>query len=80
VAGVLDGLCAGRVAVSAAPDAPVLLRVDDSLVAIDADGTLLVDFAGRRRPVRGATASFEPTGAGPHWLEDATAQILALTA
>jgi hypothetical protein len=80
VAGVLDGLRAGRVAVSAAPDAPVLLCDDGELVAVDADGTLLVDVEGRRRPVRGSTARFVATGPGPHWLEDANAQVLALTA
>lgn len=80
VAGVLDGLRAGRVAVSAAPDAPVLLRCDDDLVAVDADGAVLVDFEGRRRVVRGAVARAAVPGAGPFWLEDAAAQVLALTA
>jgi hypothetical protein len=80
VAGVLDGLRAGRVAVSAAPDGPVLVRRDDELVAVDADGTLLVGFEGRRRPVRGPLARFAVPGPGPFWLEDAKAQVLALTA
>jgi hypothetical protein len=80
VAGILDGLRAGRVAVTATPDAPVLLRADGDLVAVDADGTLLVDLEGRRRPVRGRAARFAPTGPGPFWLEDAKAQVLALTA
>jgi hypothetical protein len=66
--------------VSAAPDAPVLLRVDDRLVAVDADGTLLVDTEGRRRPVRGGVTRFHVPGPGPYWLEDATAQVLAITA
>ncbi len=80
VAGILDGLRAGRVAVSAAPDAPVLLRVDGELVAVDADGTLLVDFEGRRRPVRGSVARTALSGPGPYWLEDAKAQVLAISA
>jgi len=40
--GVLDALRHGRVAISATPAGPVLLRHDDELVAIDADGCELV--------------------------------------
>lgn len=40
--GVLDALRHGRVAISATPDAPVLLRGGDELVPIDADGCELV--------------------------------------
>jgi len=78
VAGVLDGLRAGRTAISADPRAPVLLRLADRLVAVDADGALLVDPTGRRRPVHGDRAEFAG-GAGPSWLEDGRAQILAIT-
>jgi hypothetical protein len=77
VAGVLDGLRAGGTAISAAPDAPVLLRLGDTVIALDADGALLVDFTGRRRPVRGPRAEFTAP-AGPHWLEDHRAQVLAI--
>jgi hypothetical protein len=78
-AGVLDGLRAGRTAISADPDAPVLLRIDERVIAVDADGTLLVDLTGRRRPVRGDRAEFPaPPGPGPVWLEDGKAQILAI--
>ncbi|MGC9668770.1 CehA/McbA family metallohydrolase [Planosporangium sp. 12N6] len=77
VDGVLAGLAAGRVAVTASPTGPVLVRVGDELVAVDADGTLLVDFTGRRRPVRGARVVF-PAAAGPYWLEDHRAQVLAI--
>jgi hypothetical protein len=83
VAGILAGLRAGRTAISAAPDAPVLLRVDGCLVAVDADGALLVDVDGRRRTVRGDRAELPaalPPQAGPHWLEDHRAQILAICA
>jgi hypothetical protein len=79
VAGVLDGLRAGRTTISAAPDGPVLVRLDDSVVALDADGALLVDFTGQRRRVRGPRATF-PVDAGPLWLEDGRAQVLAITA
>jgi len=78
VAGILDGLRAGRTAISADPRAPVLLRLADRLVAVDADGALLVDPTGRRRPVHGDRAEFAG-GAGPSWLEDGRAQILAIT-
>jgi hypothetical protein len=77
--GVLAGLAAGRVAVTESPSGPALLRVDGDLVAVDADGALLVDSGGRRRLVRADRAVF-PAGPGPHWLEDGRAQVLALSA
>ncbi len=55
---VLGGLAAGRTAISAGYDAPVLLRVGDELVAVDADGAMLVCPDGRRTPVRGELARF----------------------
>lgn len=76
---VLAGLRAGRTAVAAEIDAPVLLRVDDELVAVGADGTLLVDVDGRRTPVRGDLARF-PGSAGPHRLETPLAAVVAITA
>lgn len=76
-AGVLDGLAAGRVAISAAPDGPLLLSAGDDVVALDADGTLLADVTGRRRLVCGDRAVL-PAGPGLHWLEDDRTQILAL--
>jgi hypothetical protein len=79
VEGVMDALAAGRVAISESPAGPVLLRVEDELLAIDADGALLVDFSGRRRPVHGARASF-PAAPGPAWLEDHRAAVLAMSA
>ena len=79
VAGILDGLRSGHTSISAGPAGPVLVRLEDSVVALDADGSLLVDFSGRRRPVRGDRATF-PAAPGPHWLEDGRAEILALSA
>jgi hypothetical protein len=76
---VLDALAAGRVAISPDPTGPVLLKVDDELVAVDADGALLTDPSGRRRPVRGDIARF-PAAPGPHWLEDGETRLLALAA
>jgi hypothetical protein len=78
VDGVLAGLARGLVAISESPTGPALLRLGDELVAVDADGALLVDFTGRRRPVRTDRAVF-PADAGPHWLEDHRARVLALS-
>jgi hypothetical protein len=76
---VLGGLRARRVAISAGRDGPVLLRVGDELVAIGAAGTLLTGVDGRRRVVRDDRAVF-PAEVGPHWLEDAETQVLAISA
>src|SRR5690606_32735264 len=75
---VLDGLRHGRTAVAAGTGAPALLRVDDQLVAVDADGTLLVATHGRRRPVRGDLVRF-PAADGPHRLETPLAAVVAIT-
>jgi hypothetical protein len=76
---VLGGLRAGRTAISAARDGPVLLRVGGELIAVDAEGLLLTDPAGRRRPVPGNPARF-PAAPGPHWLEDHRSAVQAITA
>ncbi|MFS8478794.1 MAG: CehA/McbA family metallohydrolase [Micromonosporaceae bacterium] len=76
---VLAALAAGRTAVSESPDGPLLLRVGDELVALDADGLLLTDFTGRRRAVRGDRHAF-PAAPGAHWLEDERTRIMALSA
>ena len=78
-AAVLDGLAAGRVAISASRDGPVLLRTDGELVAVGADGTILCGPGGPRARVRGELARFadEP---GYHRLIDQTGATLALTA
>jgi hypothetical protein len=75
---VLDGLRAGRVAISAERDGPVLLRHDGELVAVEADGTILAGPDGPRARVRGDLARL-PGGAGPHRLLDASGATLALT-
>jgi hypothetical protein len=75
---VLDGLRDGQVAIGESPTGPVLLRLGDELVAIDADGALLVDFTGQRRLVLGERAAF-PATVGVHWLEDHRAQVLAIS-
>ncbi|MDT4975158.1 MAG: hypothetical protein QOG98_916 [Pseudonocardiales bacterium] len=76
---VLGGLAAGRTAISAGYDAPLLLRVGDELVAIDADGAMLVCPHGRRTLVRGARASFVGHD-GPHLIELDDRTVLAIAA
>lgn len=78
-AGVMAGLAAGRTSVSSGREGPVLLRLGDKLTAIDADGAILADLAGRRRVVRGSRATFRaPAEPGPQWLEDDRTAVLAL--
>jgi len=50
---ILEALAAGRVAITAAREGPVLLRHDGSLLAVGADGLLLADPEGPYRRVRG---------------------------
>ncbi|MDF2145532.1 CehA/McbA family metallohydrolase [Knoellia sp. p5-6-4] len=76
---VLGGMAAGRTAVSAGRDAPVLLHVGDEWVAVDADGAMLVCPDGRRSPVRGECHTF--TGHdGPHLLERSDRGIVSVAA
>jgi hypothetical protein len=77
-AAVLDGLRAGRTAISSRRNGPVLLRVDGELIAADADGTILVGPGGPLARVRNALASF-PGTAGCHRLTDPSGATLALT-
>jgi hypothetical protein len=74
---VLGGLRAGRTAVTADPSGPILLRVDDELLALDADATCLVAPDGTRRVVHGDRVRF-PAASGPHVLERYDREILAL--
>ncbi|MGP3974536.1 CehA/McbA family metallohydrolase [Streptomyces sp. 8N114] len=76
---VLGGLAAGRTAVSAAPDAAVLLRYGDELLALDADGTVLVRPGGARTVVRGDAVRL-PAREGMHRLETHTCEVVALCA
>jgi PHP domain-containing protein len=75
---VLDGLRAGRVAISAGRDGPVLLRRDGELVAVDADGTILTGPDGPCARISGALAA-APAAPGCHRLCDTTGATLALT-
>jgi hypothetical protein len=75
---VLDGLRAGRVAISAERDGPLLLRRDDALVAMGADGLTLAGPQGPCARVRGDRATL-PGHAGPHRLLDPAGAALALS-
>ena len=75
---ILDGLRAGRVAVSAERDGPVLLRHDGELVAVDADGLALAGPDGPYRRVRGDRARL-PGAPGFHRLVSPAGATLALT-
>ena len=75
---LLAAIGAGRVAISAGRDGPVLVRDGDELVAVDADGTVLAGLDGPVRRVRGDRARF-PGRPGPHRLLDGRGATLALT-
>lgn len=75
---VLDGLRAGRVTISARRDGPVLIRCDDGLTAIDAEGAILAGPDGPRARVRRPRQNF-PGLPGHHRLVDDTGATLALT-
>jgi hypothetical protein len=78
VAGVLDGLRAGRVSISGSRDGAVLLRDGDELVAAGADGLVL---AGPQGPVRRVTGDLVrlPGAPGYHRLLTITGATVALT-
>jgi hypothetical protein len=75
---VLDGIAAARVAISAGRDGPVLLRIDGELVAVDADGSILVGPDGPKQRVRGALARLGDAP-GYHRITDPDGATLALT-
>lgn len=90
---ILAGVAAGRTAIMGGvsmrdgltvPElftAPVLLRIDGELVAIDADGLILVDGLGARRSVHGDRAVFDADPAdGPYTLVLADRSVVALSA
>jgi hypothetical protein len=76
--GVLDGLRAGRVAISAGRGGPVLLRLGGEFIAVDADGTVLTGPDGPWARVTGPRAAF-PARDGSHRLTDTAGATLALT-
>ncbi|MCP2265363.1 CehA/McbA family metallohydrolase [Promicromonospora thailandica] len=92
---VLDGVRQGRTAISRfpGPGEPALVRVGDDLVALDADGTVLVGApvaddpdgppggTGRRQRVRGdRVVVHAPRERGPYRLEAPDRMLLAVSA
>lgn len=85
---ILAGVHAGRTAISVgvAEDgvprplhAPVLLRVEDEVLAVDAAGSILVDAEGRRRRITGTRERIPATwGSGRLHLQDADRRVLAI--
>jgi hypothetical protein len=75
---ILDGLRAGRVAITASREGPVLLRHDGSLVAVGADGLLIADPEGPYRRVRGNLERL-PDRSGYHRLLTPSGATVALT-
>ncbi|NUT45453.1 MAG: PHP domain-containing protein [Thermoactinospora sp.] len=76
---VFDAVRQGRTAISAGPDAPLLLRLGDELLALDADGLVLVRPDGRRQVIRGERV-LVPAAAGTHRLETHENEVMALCA
>jgi hypothetical protein len=76
---VLGGLAAGRTAVNLGPGAPLLVRIDGDVLAIDADGTTLTCPDGRRTRIHGDHRTIGDH-TGRHVLVDDTAAVLAITA
>jgi len=76
-AAVLDGLRAGRVAISARRDGPVLLRRGGELLAVGAEGAVLAGPDGPRAQVTGPRQAFAAIP-GYHRLLDESGAVLAL--
>lgn len=77
---VLGGLAAGRTAIAASPKegTPLLLRVEDELIALDAAGTVLVRPDGRRDVIRGDRVRLQAEAPGMHHLESHENEVVAL--
>lgn len=75
---VLGALAEGRVAISADPLGPVMVRHGDSLVVVDGDGCRLVGPEGDSRVIT-STHETLPYHPGPHLLTDPDGLVLALS-
>jgi hypothetical protein len=78
VPGVLAGLRAGRVAISAGRTGALLLRDPDAFVAVDADGLVLVGPSGPRCRVTGDLVRL-PAAPGYHRLVTPAGSTVALS-
>lgn len=75
---ILDAIRAGRVAISAGRDGPVLLRHEGEFAAAGADGLILAGPEGGCRRIRGEAARI-PGAAGCHRLLTPAGATIALT-
>ncbi|MFI6601989.1 CehA/McbA family metallohydrolase [Nonomuraea sp. NPDC050536] len=76
---VFEAVAAGRTAISAGPGDPLLVRLGDELLALDADGLILVRPGGARQVIRGDRA-LVPAEAGTHRLETYENEVMAICA
>ena len=89
---ILEATVAGRTAISMlpGPGSPTLLRVGDELVAVEADGAVLIDIEGRSRIVHGDRQVFRAdssadvagvpgAGTAPYRLEAADRTLFAIS-
>jgi hypothetical protein len=74
---VVGAVRAGRTAVSASVDGPIVVRDGDQFVAVDAEGLLLTGSGRPRRRVLGDRFRL-PAWSGPCWLEDDNRVVHAL--
>ncbi|MGO1972259.1 MAG: CehA/McbA family metallohydrolase [Propionibacteriaceae bacterium] len=78
-AAILAGVRAGRTAISAQPAGPVMVRSGDTLVAVDAVGTELVDVDGGTMPVGEDPAVFTVAENDPYHLRGGDGSLLAIS-
>lgn len=78
---ILDAARAGRTALTTlpTPDAPALVRREDELIALGADGAVLRDLEGRARRLHGRRVVIRATGRGPYRLETPGGDVLAIS-
>ncbi|GAA4527151.1 hypothetical protein GCM10023160_22950 [Brachybacterium paraconglomeratum] len=78
---ILEAARAGRTALTMLPtqDAPALVRREDELIALDADGTVLKDLEGRSQLLHGRRVVIPATGHGPYRLETPAGELLAIS-
>ncbi|MCA2221438.1 CehA/McbA family metallohydrolase [Nonomuraea aurantiaca] len=76
---IFDAVAAGRTAISAGPGEPLLLRLGDELLALDADGLVLVRPGGDRQVIRGERV-LVPGREGRHRLETYENEVIAICA
>src|SRR5699024_335157 len=69
--GAPGGVRAGRTAITRLPipQGPALVRLDDQLLAVDADAAVLRDVAGRSRLLHGDRVVIDDRWQGPYRLE-----------